>query len=77
MASLGIRKFQDLIGRTDLLKVYENKANPKAQMLDYSAILMDALSLRPGTCTIGGSLKQDFALETRIVRFFTLCIFYF
>lgn len=67
MATLGITKFQDLIGRTDLLKVLHNKANPKAQLLDFSAILMDALSLRPGTLTIGGSLKQDFALENRIV----------
>ncbi|KAF8774298.1 Glutamate synthase [NADH] like protein [Argiope bruennichi] len=66
MASLGVRKFQDLIGRTDFLKVAYNKTNPKAQMLDYSAMLLDALSLRPGTCIIGGSLKQDFALENRI-----------
>lgn len=68
MASLGIKRFQDLIGRTDLLKVYFNKSNPKAQMLDYSAILLDALSLRPGTSIIGGSVKQDFALESRTVR---------
>lgn len=68
MASLGIKRFQDLIGRTDLLKVYFNKSNPKAQMLDYSAILLDALSLRPGTSIIGGSVKQDFALENRTVR---------
>ncbi|XP_071038942.1 uncharacterized protein [Parasteatoda tepidariorum] len=66
MASLGIKKFQDLIGRTDLLKVFNNKSNPKAQMLDYSAILMDALSFRPGTNIVGGSLKQDFLLENRI-----------
>lgn len=82
MASLGIKRFQDLIGRTDLLKVYFNKSNPKAQMLDYSAILLDALSLRPGTSIIGGSVKQDFALENRTVRFgiflkafFKQCIF--
>lgn len=76
MASLGIKKFQDLIGRTDLLKVYNNKDNPKAQMLDYSAILMDALSLRPGTSIIGGSLKQDFALDNRIVNIY-IYIFFF
>lgn len=67
MASLGVKKFQDLIGRTDFLKVAHNKDNPKAQMLDYSAILLNALSLRPGTSIVGGSLKQDFVLENRIV----------
>ncbi|KAG8184761.1 hypothetical protein JTE90_019357 [Oedothorax gibbosus] len=66
MASLGIRKFQDLIGRTDFLKVAYNKDNPKARMLDFSAILLNALSLRPGTSIVGGSLKQDFVLENRI-----------
>ncbi|XP_035214199.1 putative glutamate synthase [NADPH] [Stegodyphus dumicola] len=66
MAELGIRKFQDLIGRTDLLRMYHNEKNPKSRLLDYSAILLDALSLRPGTCIIGGSLKQDFQLENRI-----------
>ncbi|KOB65501.1 Uncharacterized protein OBRU01_22648, partial [Operophtera brumata] len=34
MAEVGVRKFQDLIGRTDLLKVRENNENPKARLLN-------------------------------------------
>nr|AWS20468.1 glutamate synthase [Mayetiola destructor] len=64
MASLGIRKFQDLIGRTDLLRVKKDVTN-KASMLDFSLILKNALDLRPGTNIRGGSVKQDFGLETR------------
>lgn len=40
MASLGVRKLQDLIGRTDLLKVIEG-ATSKQQRLDLSPILSD------------------------------------
>lgn len=64
MASLGIRKFQDLIGRTDLLRVCE-KRSAKASTLDLSLLLQDALKMRPGTNIIGGSVKQDFQLEKR------------
>lgn len=64
MASLGIRKFQDLIGRTDLLRV-SDKLSQKASTLDLSLLLQDALKLRPGTNIVGGSVKQDFQLEKR------------
>lgn len=64
MANLGIRKFQDLIGRTDLLRVAEKRTS-KASNLDLSLLLQDALKLRPGTNIIGGSVKQDFQLEKR------------
>uniref|UniRef100_A0A023EWE8 glutamate synthase (NADH) n=1 Tax=Aedes albopictus TaxID=7160 RepID=A0A023EWE8_AEDAL len=64
MAGLGLRKFQDLIGRTDLLQVREDLTN-KAALLDLQMLLKNALDLRPGTNIIGGSLKQDFALEKR------------
>lgn len=64
MASLGIRKFQDLIGRTDLLRV-SDKRTPKGSTLDLSLLLQDALKLRPGTNIVGGSVKQDFQLEKR------------
>lgn len=64
MANLGIRKFQDLIGRTDLLRVKKNLAQ-KESTLDYSLILQNALDLRPGTNIRGGTVKQDFGLETR------------
>uniref|UniRef100_A0AAG5D446 Glutamate synthase [NADH] n=1 Tax=Anopheles atroparvus TaxID=41427 RepID=A0AAG5D446_ANOAO len=64
MASLGLRRFQELIGRTDLLKVRET-VSYKAAQLDLQMLLKSALDLRPGTNIIGGSLRQDFALEKR------------
>ncbi|XP_058126066.1 uncharacterized protein LOC131282547 [Anopheles ziemanni] len=64
MASLGLRRFQELIGRTDLLKVRET-VSYKASQLDLEMLLKSALDLRPGTNIVGGSLKQDFALEKR------------
>lgn len=57
MASLGIRKFQDLVGRTDLLQVRESCMN-KAKLLDMSQILKNALEMRPGTNIVGGSMPQ-------------------
>lgn len=65
MASLGITKFQDLIGRTDLLKVRDDIALEKAKTLDLSMILRNALELRPNTNIKGGSISQDFQLEQR------------
>ncbi|RWS12234.1 glutamate synthase 1-like protein [Dinothrombium tinctorium] len=65
MAKLGIKKFQDLIGRTDLLTFHPDPNNPKAKLLDFSLILCNALDLRPGTDIRGGSLPQDFGLEKR------------
>lgn len=65
MASLGITKFQDLIGRTDLLKVRSDLKFEKARTLDLSMLLRNALELRPGVNIKGGSVKQDFQLEQR------------
>lgn len=66
MAKLGIRRFQNLVGRTELLQFLPNAKNPKASFLDYTLILCNALSLRPETSIIGGSVKQDFELENRL-----------
>ncbi|KAJ9598867.1 hypothetical protein L9F63_026601, partial [Diploptera punctata] len=65
MAKLGIRKFQDLVGRTDLLRV-SDKANTKAKTLNFSLILKNALHMRPGVNIVGGSKRQDFQLEKRL-----------
>ncbi|XP_054735838.1 uncharacterized protein LOC129242928 [Anastrepha obliqua] len=64
MANLGIRRFQDLIGRTDLLQISRNRSN-KSNSLDLSLLLTNALELRPGTNIVGGSVSQDFQLEKR------------
>jgi glutamate synthase (NADPH/NADH) len=57
MASLGITKFQDLIGRTDLLRVSDT-GNPKSKTLNFSLILKNALHMRPGVNIVGGSQRQ-------------------
>ncbi|XP_053987028.1 uncharacterized protein LOC128880703 isoform X1 [Hylaeus volcanicus] len=66
MASLGIRKFQDLIGRADLLRVRKDISIEKAKMLNLDNILRSALELRPGVNIKGGSIKQDFQLDNRL-----------
>ncbi|CAG2059773.1 unnamed protein product, partial [Timema podura] len=65
MAQLGVKNFQDLIGRTDLLKVSES-SNPKAKTLNFNLILKNALHMRPGVNIVGGSESQDFQLEKRL-----------
>lgn len=64
MAQLGIRKFQDLIGRTDLLKVRKD-VGQKSCTLDLQLLLKNALELRPNTNIVGGSVTQNFELEKR------------
>ena len=39
MARLGVRTVDELVGRTDLLKVREDLAGPRAQTMDFSPIL--------------------------------------
>jgi glutamate synthase (NADH) len=58
MADVGVRRFQDLIGRTDLLKVRDNNDNPKARLLNLSLILKNALHMRPGVNILAGSKSQ-------------------
>ncbi|KAG0429816.1 hypothetical protein HPB47_023269, partial [Ixodes persulcatus] len=66
LAKLGLRSLQEAVGRTDLLKVFPNATNPKAALLNYEPILLNALSLRPGTNIRGGSVAQDFELGKRM-----------
>ncbi|EFA03092.1 uncharacterized protein LOC658584 isoform X1 [Tribolium castaneum] len=65
MAKLGVRTYQELVGRTDLLKVAES-GSPKAKMLNLNLILQNALHMRPGVNIKGGSETQDFQLENRL-----------
>lgn len=58
MSHLGIKKFQDLIGRTDLLKPSEHTKSPKAKLLSFAPLLKNALHLRPGVNIVGGSVPQ-------------------
>ncbi|KAK5646014.1 hypothetical protein RI129_004478 [Pyrocoelia pectoralis] len=65
MATLGVRSYQELIGRTDLLQTSEC-GNAKAKMLNLNLILQNALHLRPGVNIKGGDERQDFQLEQRL-----------
>lgn len=67
MAKLGFRRFQDLVGRTDCLKFSPDVENSKAGLLDFGKILTNALTMRPGTNILGGSVNQVFNLEKRLV----------
>ncbi|XP_070567565.1 uncharacterized protein [Ptychodera flava] len=66
MAKMGFSTFQEMIGRTDMLKPAEEPVISKAKLLNFDPILKNASDLRPDVNIIGGSLNQDFALEKRI-----------
>lgn len=57
MASMGVRKFQELVGRTDLLRKRDS-CSDKAKLLDFSHVLKNALHMRPGVNIVGGSIGQ-------------------
>ncbi|WBW70915.1 glutamate synthase (GOGAT) Glt1 [Schizosaccharomyces osmophilus] len=64
MAKLGFRTINEMVGRSDKLKVAE-PINAKSKLLDLSPLLTPAFTLRPGaaTCNIR---KQDHRLYTRL-----------
>ena len=65
MAKLGIRTFDDLIGRTDLLSF--DPSSVKASNLDFDAILCNASKLTSSESRVSSQkLPQDFGLEKRI-----------
>lgn len=66
LSKLGCRSIQEIIGRTDLLKFSPDPSNPKVAYLNFDAILCNALTLRPNTQIVGGSMKQDYQLEKRL-----------
>ena len=67
MAKLGVKRFQDLIGRTDFLKRRDNglNKNPKAEMLKLDAILKNAREMRPEASIVAATVAQNFNLEKR------------
>lgn len=66
MAKLGFRKFNELVGRTDKIRVKTESQNFKEASMNYDAILLNAQSLRPNVSILGGSVKQVFELEKRL-----------
>jgi glutamate synthase (NADPH/NADH) large chain len=51
MSRLGVRTVEELVGRTDLLKVREHAANPRAATVDLSAILENPYAGDPSVKT--------------------------
>lgn len=64
MASLGLRKFEELIGRTDLLQVRDNSANWKLSQLDFSDVLKPA-DRAPGV-GVSKTQEQDHGLQNAL-----------
>lgn len=69
MAKLGIRRFEELIGKTDVLNF--DPVNQKAAKLDFAAILCDASKLLSSSASsvdmmhVNDKLPQNFGLEKR------------
>ena len=70
MARLGIRTVNELVGRTDLLKVSEAAKQGKAARIDFSAILAGASAQKDGapiqSCCFDPAQAYDFALQNTI-----------
>lgn len=67
MAKLGFRTFQEMIGRTDKLRFKPKPSNDKAAQLKFDKILENALNIHPGVNIVGGSVEQDFKIESKLV----------
>ncbi|CAG8592547.1 16132_t:CDS:2, partial [Acaulospora morrowiae] len=65
MAKLGFRTINEMVGRSDKLKVNESLRNPKTENIDLTPILTPAYTLRPGVATHNVS-KQDHKLYVRL-----------
>ncbi|KAK3706481.1 glutamate synthase [NADH] [Vermiconidia calcicola] len=65
MAKLGFRTVNEMVGRTEVLKVREDLRNAKTENIDLSLILTPAHSLRSGVATYNVR-KQDHKLHTRL-----------
>ena len=63
MARLGVRRVDELVGRTDLLKKRENSAAPRGALVDMSRILAQPYT---GTCCYHKEDAYDFALEKTV-----------
>ncbi|KAL2314381.1 putative glutamate synthase [NADPH] [Schizosaccharomyces pombe] len=64
MAKLGFRTINEMVGRSDKLKVAE-PINNKSKLLDLTPLLTPAFTLRPGAATYNVR-KQDHRLYTRL-----------
>ncbi|KAK4580263.1 glutamate synthase [NADH] [Recurvomyces mirabilis] len=65
MAKLGFRTVNEMVGRTEVLKVREDLRNAKTENIDLSLILTPAHTLRSGVATYNVR-KQDHRLHVRL-----------
>ncbi|KAF4556878.1 Glutamine amidotransferase-like protein 1 [Elsinoe fawcettii] len=65
MAKLGFRTINEMVGRTEVLRVREDLRNAKTENIDLSLILTPAHGLRPGVATYNVR-KQDHKLHVRL-----------
>ena len=63
MAKLGIRTLDEMVGRTDLLKVKENAENPRASQIDLQAVLDNPYAGKNTKVTFDPAQVYDFRLE--------------
>ena len=57
-----------MIGRSDKLRFKPKEGNGKAAQLNFDRVLQSALKIRPGVNIVGGSVAQDFGIETKLVN---------
>ncbi|CAG8526130.1 4615_t:CDS:10 [Ambispora gerdemannii] len=65
MAKLGFRSINEMVGRSDRLKVNDSLRNPKTENIDLTPILTPAFTLRPNVATYN-IRKQDHKLYVRL-----------
>ncbi|KAF9584972.1 glutamate synthase [NADH] [Lunasporangiospora selenospora] len=65
MARLGFRTINDMVGRSDFLRVNEELRNPKNANIDLAPVLTPAFTLRPGAATYNVR-KQEHMHHTRL-----------
>ncbi|KAI9885309.1 MAG: glutamate synthase [NADH] [Watsoniomyces obsoletus] len=65
MSKLGFRTVNEMVGRSEVLRVRDDLRTPKTENIDLSLILTPAHSLRPGVATYN-IRKQDHKLHVRL-----------
>ena len=63
MAELGFRKFEDMVGRVDMLEVLDAISHYKTQGLDFSKVLATPEVPRGGSIRCFSSSRHDFSLS--------------
>jgi len=66
MAKLGVRTIEEMVGRTDLLKVREDVKNPMAAKIDLSGILANEFGGEGQKVTFVPEMAYDFHLENTL-----------